>query len=486
MGFIRSFQERLSEFGMALFITANAEDFDLALDYLQWIDTIIQAYINFIGKGIIYSRHGEEILNNYNLTNYFEKFMSFEFFKGEYYTTGKTWTKETIDLEFLQAYLEQSGFGTLIDIASNYLDNPFELIVTINRLLAEKIEYNYDDFTKLVGELVNKIPDPQEDILKTLLHPDWVLLVNPFIDLDWTVIKTYIQLYQSYIDFFDKLEEKQVSRYHLWHGTRNIWVEWTENGITKRKIMRGSFSGFTGEMVVTGTFPYSAVFKQLDTLEISEVMPRASRFTLSLPLKDVIDIMKKADNNTATIILEHEGAESNKQTIKLTDTLLLVEKITTEYIMPDPSLEVITLENQINAFDGDEQTAWITQIITRCNDAYNIYGIKITLTLNKTTDVVLTIITRQNISDYQECPPYSFPYQVTTFIGVRVKATDEQGNEVFNQNYDSFWSKTKHVITINNAKEVEIFQRMERTSQDLRSKATFEIYEIKIEENKQT
>ncbi len=332
MAFIRAFQERLSELGMGLFISANAEDFDTAIDLLGWTNNVINAYLSFVGRGLIYGKHGEEIISNLNLTRYFQQFPSFQYFQDNYFKTGKTWTKPIIDLEFLKALIEQSGFYRLVDLAEDYMNNPFELMVTLYRLLAEQLNFQYDEITKIINEINQRLADPGAEITKTMLEPNQCMLVNPFIDLDWTVIKTYIQLYITYIDHFDAIEEEQAKRFHLWHGTRNIWAEWTENNVTKRKLLRGSFEDIDYIISEPGTVGYQRFWKEINYLQIWEYMPRSGRFTLSIPTKDFEKLGDLTDAETIDILLEHEGIESNRITLPNFALLKQLEKLDQDFI----------------------------------------------------------------------------------------------------------------------------------------------------------
>lgn len=365
MKIVRTFQEKLSEIGMGLFILTNVRENELRADFLQMMEVIIKAYVKFITTPCIYSRYGEEIIKTRTLNRFFSAFSDYKLFKQYYNRTGKTYKYEGLDPENLKKLISLSPFPSLENNIDYFILNPQELFTQISKIMHDILEIDRMSGAELaayIDQHFNFATDPIEDYL---VNPDSILLIHPTIDLDWAVIKTYITLYITYVDYYNADEEREVGRYHLWHGTRNIWAIWEENGKLFRKLLRGSFKEIAEHTTKETLDFYKSLISKTNYWDIYEYYPRTKRYQLKIDLEDFINELKAKKVKEFQIFVEHEGIESNAITLKVPYEPF--EPFDSLYGRMDPAVHYYV----VNYFKSLSTTSWFDKKATSTIEAYN-------------------------------------------------------------------------------------------------------------------
>ena len=321
MQFTLFWQERMSEIGMGLFILTQARDYNIRLDFLSLMDKLIKAYIMLLNPVFLYVKFGEEIVNNKLLHRYFYQFKSYRVWLNYYKSTGKTHANKIINLQVIESWKKfLKVFADLMDI-DQWLENPIQMVTDLFRDIQQKLEIQQIDAEKLANYILQNVLDPADNVEDLLISPNEVYLIHPTIDIDWAVIKTYIMLYFAYANFFEVDEEREVGRYHLWKGTRHVWVKYTENGITTYKLIKGGWEERKPTTIIPPPHAVSQIFETYGEWQQDEFFPKSSRHTLKIKTKDIENATKGINVPEIEIFVEHEGILSN--IIKIPNLALL-------------------------------------------------------------------------------------------------------------------------------------------------------------------
>jgi len=197
---IRCFQEAMSEIMMGRFIAHEGRTEWVKMRLEENVRHVINAYIYFLSLPCILSFFGKEIRESRTLDDYFMQFKVyprwreaydsgtlpqptildwFTFFRELGYTIGYTYFLYKIGELIKYPILAQQYIYEMFpeSVWKDYV-NPFFVVNWVNQNL------NRDDFD--LG--LTQIPS-------YLWYP-----IHPFVHLDWTVIKSYIQLYYAYAE----------------------------------------------------------------------------------------------------------------------------------------------------------------------------------------------------------------------------------------------------------------------------------------------
>lgn len=195
---IRFIQERLAEFGMGRFVShyGRTRSIDDALDI--FLHMAINSHIRLISVPALLSTHGDEIKNTPWLDEYFNQWKSYRAWKGE---------REKVGVE----RKPPENMGKFVcDLCLKY-DKP-ELCmpfiygdITLSEvmlLLTEAIFAQTEEMEEDPAEIVEWI---NQNVLTEEFDPAWGnfpkhlwYTLHPTLDIDWTVIKSYILLRGAY------------------------------------------------------------------------------------------------------------------------------------------------------------------------------------------------------------------------------------------------------------------------------------------------
>ena len=195
---VRCFQERLSELGMGLFV-GHYEIAEHTQETLEmFMQTVISAYIFVISPCALLSVYGEEIRRTPYLDAYFSKYPSYSRWKGQKDAIGKKTIPIVNEPAFIGEVFETYHMPQLKSKAHLCLGNPAKIMELIINQIMTVFETMNMTSDQLVDYVNQKVKTYEFTPYLALIAPITWRCVHPTLDLDWTVIKSYIALLKTY------------------------------------------------------------------------------------------------------------------------------------------------------------------------------------------------------------------------------------------------------------------------------------------------
>ena len=198
MRLIRAFQEHLSALGMGRFIAHYTLDEYVKESHEDHISKVIDAYIYVITPCALLSVFGDEIRTTSYLHEYFSKWKSYQTWLTQKDRMGKgiipVIYAPTVIADVFRTYgldpndydLKEclARYSRTIELITNTIVSTYSIMKQPDVMVLYYILQNYNtiDFSPYLG----------------LVDPKFWRLIHPTIDLDWTVIKSYIALKTTY------------------------------------------------------------------------------------------------------------------------------------------------------------------------------------------------------------------------------------------------------------------------------------------------
>jgi len=205
---VRQFQEVMSFLGMGHFIAYSSHNLKLREFLLNVHDKLIRAYLAFVTPASIVSCYFNEIASNPILDSYFSQFNQYNEFKRKVMAGEQVSQVEDFNQQFLDAL---GKFWDWLEGIPNwlaYLADPKLVMLDFANSVFEELKEKGDDPFYVVDYLNSRVKI-NEKSWEGLYAPCWVhRMFNPFIDLDWAVIKSNIILYYVYCKQLEALLEE--------------------------------------------------------------------------------------------------------------------------------------------------------------------------------------------------------------------------------------------------------------------------------------
>jgi len=195
---VRNFQEMASSAGMGRFISHGEEVGHIQALFEERIAMVASAYLYVLTVPCVLSVYGKEIRETQMLDRFFNRWKSYQEWKAieekigtyEYPITDYAILAKDIILSF--------GFTHLLAFIGTRITQLWEIMQIIIGSLSETIEKMGLDPEGIVNFVNQQAKTYEFKPYLAHLHP-WVWrTIHPTLDLDWTVIKTLILLYQTY------------------------------------------------------------------------------------------------------------------------------------------------------------------------------------------------------------------------------------------------------------------------------------------------
>lgn len=241
---VRSFQERLSELGMGRFI-AHYEQRDITKGQLEsFMEMLISAYLCIISVPAILSVYGKEVMETVALDSFFQKYEDYNVWRT---VKEKMAEEQYIDMPkrvILETIIEKYNMPELEPRMEDFLRHPYELMRCIIGSIWDVVESLGMDIGKIVDHVNQKYQTYRFDPWMGLLSPMFWRVVHPTLDLDWSVIKSYIAMldsyrlirgYKDYAGFVDPFLSGQIVKV-LYDGKVKAFEHLGEEGLIKISI----------------------------------------------------------------------------------------------------------------------------------------------------------------------------------------------------------------------------------------------------------
>ena len=205
-------QELAGQFVLGAYSALEGQDTDEALNQIDKVKIVINALIYIAGPPLLISVYGDKINSNRILYSYFAQFP-----RLREHLQAKEWGTidyvDKITKEIAENVLKLYKIEKKDEEVEEFVDNPLALA----QVIIEEIESLWQSFMEgdpfkfalhVSQSLVNA--DYPDELFKI---PDWLArLMNPFIDLDFTVISSLIILLYSMDKSAFTLELEQIPR----------------------------------------------------------------------------------------------------------------------------------------------------------------------------------------------------------------------------------------------------------------------------------
>jgi len=205
---VRCFQEAMSQVMMGRFISHYGRTSWVKMTYEERTKYIINAYIYFVSLPCLLSFFGEEILSNRYLDEYFSQFRGYNRYKIAVQSGGLPSPTITTWFDFVSALGYKLGFEYLLAKIGDIIGLP----ILMQQFIYEQMPKSFwADVVNpfYVVDWVNQNMNRDDFDLALTVVPSWLWYpLHPFVHLDWTVIKSYIQLLQAYKSLRIETEER--------------------------------------------------------------------------------------------------------------------------------------------------------------------------------------------------------------------------------------------------------------------------------------
>ena len=195
---VRLFQERLSEIGMGRFIAHYTRSQGVKRGLERWIRGIVNAYIFVISPCALLSVYGDEIRRTPFLDDYFSQWDSYLIWKGQKDAIGEKTipviNEANVMADVFRVYKKPELTNRLHECVGNR-SKVGELVIGS---IMDTVESKGYDSAKTVDYINQNVQTYDFTPYLGLLAPLFWRVVHPTLDLDWTVIKSYIVLYKTY------------------------------------------------------------------------------------------------------------------------------------------------------------------------------------------------------------------------------------------------------------------------------------------------
>jgi len=245
---IFTLQDWISDCLFSAFLCEEADAFDTIHDYMEVMDAFIKAYCFIIPLPILVAYAGDEIRKDPVLECYFSQFPSVREHL-ELQAQGVPYTYTGYDEELLDniaKYLPfgEEGFKKWKEESGSIFDYFKMIWDTINSLWSAYSEEPMN-FVRHVLQEFSQVDYPAE-----LFHipKELVYVLNPFIAIDWTVIKTSIQCYYAFEKYALNMELAKYPKAFV--EGQWIWLEYNSDMLAKTELdadghfeLEGEFKG---------------------------------------------------------------------------------------------------------------------------------------------------------------------------------------------------------------------------------------------------
>jgi len=195
---IRFFQEAMSVIMMGRFISHYGRISWVKLSFEERVSHVINAYIYFLQLPCLISFFGKEIRENPFLDQYFSRFIGYVKWRSLYDAGNLPTPTITTMFDFFSALGYKMGFEYILGKIGDLIGYP---------ILFQ--QFLYDQFPEeawveganpfFVVDWVNQNLNRDDfDIALTVIPSYLWYPINPFIHLDWAVLKSYIVLWVAY------------------------------------------------------------------------------------------------------------------------------------------------------------------------------------------------------------------------------------------------------------------------------------------------
>jgi len=245
---IFNLQDWISDCLFSGFLCEEADAFDKIHEYMEIMDKFIKAYCFIIPLPILVAYAGEEIMKDEVLLNYFWQFPS---------------VREHLELQASGVPYTFTGYDEeLLDNVAKYLpegDKAFKKWKEESGSIFDFFNIIWDtinSFWQALGEdpmsFVNHVLQEfsQADYPAFLFNipRELIFVLNPFIEIDWVVIKTAIQCYYAFEKYSLNAELAKYPKAFV--EGQWIWIQYNDEIIAKGELdaeghfeLQGQFEG---------------------------------------------------------------------------------------------------------------------------------------------------------------------------------------------------------------------------------------------------
>jgi len=222
---IRSFQEVLSSCGMSSFVLAYSHDLQNREFFLDVSDKVIKAYLAFVNPSAIVSCYFDEIESNPVLLRYFSKFKQYHKVRDEIRRVRELTWWDQLSFQFLHTVASVWGLLEYLVKLIIYLVNPKMVTADFASAILTELGDRAKDPNVVVDFLNQKFNLEEMNWKAGLAEPHVWKAVNPFLDLDWAVIKTYIMLNYAYEKATEELESQLTTPAFLPYQLVRVYLD---------------------------------------------------------------------------------------------------------------------------------------------------------------------------------------------------------------------------------------------------------------------
>lgn len=202
----RNLQQLFSGLSLGLFVQQSSESDEGVEKIFDAMDTIIKAHIFLAGLPLIISAFRGEIESNELLNNYFLQFPAWARYQAEKYL--KTYSANISGL-YREVFEDMAMLyyrPDLYENAQEYVFNPIQFWVDLANILLVELFEPIQDWLGFAKHFVEIYRHDDYDIEKYSI-PEWLCYwINPFLSLDWAIIKSEIIIMMTYYKIFFEVD----------------------------------------------------------------------------------------------------------------------------------------------------------------------------------------------------------------------------------------------------------------------------------------